>query len=89
MQEKSYHDLVNDYQRRKIEANGKFRHGKWEKCPMCNGEMSIPCDNCKGTGHMMGQPRRVNSENSSLGKRRNLSGVQGATQVKVPQPPVP
>ena len=42
MQEKSYHDIVNDYQRRKIEADGKFRHGKWENCPMCNGTCPYP-----------------------------------------------
>ena len=67
MQEKSFREIEDDYKRRKLEAQGSFHHGHWDKCSMCNGIMSIPCDNCRGTGRMLGQPKRVNSATPPCG----------------------
>ncbi|MCL2679063.1 MAG: hypothetical protein FWF18_02025 [Dehalococcoidia bacterium] len=50
MQEKSFDEVVNEYNRRKIEGMGKFRDGRWVKCSMCGGAQSITCDKCSGTG---------------------------------------
>jgi len=86
MQEKSYHEIVNDYQRRKIEADGKFRHGKWEKCPMCNGTMSMPCDNCQGTGRMHGTPKRVNSATPLWGNNETCPVCKGERKLKCRNP---
>jgi len=86
MQEKSFDEVVNEYQRRKMEGVGKFRNGHWEKCPMCGGTMSIPCDNCKGTGRMSGQPKRVNSVAPLWGNNETCPVCKGERQLKCRNP---
>jgi len=86
MQEKSFDEVVNEYQRRKMEGMGKFRNGHWEKCPMCGGTMSIPCDNCKGTGRMLGQPKRVNSATPLWGNNETCPVCKGEHQLKCRNP---
>jgi DnaJ-class molecular chaperone len=86
MQEKSFDEVVNEYQRRKMEGMGKFRTGHWEKCSMCGGSMSAPCDNCKGTGRMPGQPKRVNSETPLWGTNEICPVCKGEGKIKCRNP---
>ncbi|GEM_PF-2529969 len=86
MQEKSFHDVVNDYRRRELESKGSFKHGHWEKCSMCGGTMSIPCDNCKETGQMPGQPRRVNSSSPLWGNTETCPVCRGKRSLKCRNP---
>lgn len=86
MQEKSFNEVVNEYQRRKMEGGGKFRTGQWEQCPMCGGTMSIPCDNCQGTGRMPGGPKRVNSATPLWGNNEVCPVCKGAGKMKCRHP---
>ncbi len=61
MQEKSFDEVVNEYQRRKMEGMGKFRTGHWEKCSMCGGAMVMTCESCKGSGRIAGEAKDVSS----------------------------
>ena len=86
MQEKSFDEVVNEYQRRKMEGMGKFCNGHWEKCPMCDGTMSITCDNCQGTGRMQGQPKRVNSPTPLWGSNEICPICKGERKLKCRNP---
>jgi len=86
MQEKSFREIEDDYKRRKLEAQGSFHHGHWDKCPMCNGTMSMPCDNCKGTGRMSGQPKRVNSAIPLWGNNETCPVCKGERKLKCRNP---
>ena len=86
MQEKSFDEVVNEYNRRKQEGMGKFRTGHWEKCSMCGGSLSVICDNCSGTGRMPGGPRRVNSTTPLWGNNEVCPVCKGAKKIKCRNP---
>jgi len=86
MQEKSYDEIVKEYQRRKLETQSKIRHGHWENCPMCHGTQSILCDNCEGSGVMPGKPKRVNSPSPLWGTSEACPVCKGERKLKCRNP---
>jgi hypothetical protein len=56
MQEKSFKEIEQEYERRKLESKAMGdRHGHWQKCPRCGGTTLSTCEACKGLGHVPSQ----------------------------------
>ena len=56
MREKSFKEIEQEYERRKLEVqNMGGKNGRWQKCPRCSGTLVATCDTCKGLGHVTTQ----------------------------------
>ena len=65
MREKSFKEIEEEYERRKLEVqNLGGRSGQWQKCPRCNGTLAATCVTCKGLGHV---PAKANLQPNAAG----------------------
>ena len=79
MREKSFKEIEQEYERRKLEVqNLGGKNGRWQKCPRCDGTLVATCDTCKGLKHV---PAQAAGPRSPSGKVP-CSACEGRGQTK-------